>query len=188
MEKLRKLFNKMVEKLGKWPSWHNVKADIAICLNFGLILRNLQTKNAKNLEEFNELTNETYPDGKIFKYGPDVSSRFPRNPGSGNQNQGIINPNSGNQNQGNPNSGNPNAPRPLCVGLSTGTIVSDTPPPQSYVCFLCKNKFQIAHWHKECPHHQHNGGSGTYNAQLVISNQTKQAFAQKNRANKFEIN
>jgi hypothetical protein len=95
-----------------------------------LILRNLQTKNAKNLEEFIELTNETFPDGKIFKSGPTTldtlrSPRNPRNP------RNFGNPGSGNQNQGNPNSGNPNAPRPLRVGLSTGTIVSNTSPPQS---------------------------------------------------------
>jgi hypothetical protein len=39
----------------------------------------------------------------------------------------------------------------------------------------------LAHWNKECPHQTINGGSGTFNPQLVISNQTKQTFTQKNR-------
>jgi hypothetical protein len=33
MDKLRKLFDKLVKEHGKWPSWHEVKADIAVCLN-----------------------------------------------------------------------------------------------------------------------------------------------------------
>jgi hypothetical protein len=101
---------------------------------FGLILKNLQsTKLPKSLKEFIEFTTDTYPDGHIFKNALSINSSFSDAPNAPNALR----------NRGNPR--NPNVLRPLCVGSSTGRIVSDIPPSTDYVCFLCKNKFTLAH-------------------------------------------